>query len=650
MFARTAIILTLCVAAIVTGFFFLFRNLMTENYRNTEYASTYATMSQVATNIENLLRDTDTQAREVLSNRETASSLVSPQNHDNTARLLSISTLLDNYSQKNSLISRCWLYFELSDTVLSPKDGYLTREACTSFPEDALNYAEDSMDRSHLTIFQSSGSYYLVTSYPEHTTLGLLVSRLDLNQLYKKIGGSLQSNSDRTIYLYDNLHSSLFSALTSAPHEDDLKVRDLCYEKKALKIYNRFDSDELIACYESTELGWDLIQIIPSNAFLPDSAFILFRFLPMILLAILMIVIFSIYMIRSTYNPLARIIGKLIQSNQPDPEDENIEDAWMLIENRIQSSRQERQKMTTLLHSVAPAIQGRLLQHLLEGNIPDPDELEELLEQIHSPFSLEGNYVVLALQAIGIHSEPDELHRNIFTLSLRNFMETYWSNRCVCMHISETPEVCLLGILRFEDGTTPAQVTLAFSDFKTQVEQSTEGFAECGRSQSISNLLELHRARTEAQEELRRNAYQRKNAENPIVTIIERIPQAGGLLQPKAETDQSRYVAAAKTFIAEHYSDSNLSQEMVCRHIGISVPYFSALFSEHENQNFLNYVHQYRIEKARQMLIETDDTIADIGFKTGFNSANSFIRVFKKLMQETPGKYREHVRQNPEDK
>ena len=55
---------------------------------------------------------------------------------------------------------------------------------------------------------------------------------------------------------------------------------------------------------------------------------------------------------------------------------------------------------------------------------------------------------------------------------------------------------------------------------------------------------------------------------------------------------------------------------------------------------FTDYLNQYRIAKAKPLLEKNELTISEVGEQVGFNSAQSFIRVFKKYEGETPGQYR----------
>jgi AraC-like DNA-binding protein len=68
--------------------------------------------------------------------------------------------------------------------------------------------------------------------------------------------------------------------------------------------------------------------------------------------------------------------------------------------------------------------------------------------------------------------------------------------------------------------------------------------------------------------------------------------------------------------------------------------YFSHLFKRYTGQSFHSYLVQTRITFAKHYLIESKMTITDIAFHSGFNSIQTFNRVFKTLTGFTPRDYR----------
>ncbi|MBP5291937.1 MAG: helix-turn-helix transcriptional regulator, partial [Lachnospiraceae bacterium] len=107
---------------------------------------------------------------------------------------------------------------------------------------------------------------------------------------------------------------------------------------------------------------------------------------------------------------------------------------------------------------------------------------------------------------------------------------------------------------------------------------------------------------------------------------------------------QFRYVEDAKTYIQEHYYDSMLSLDTVSDMLGISKYYLSSLFTQLAETGFSDYVRKVRVDKAKDFLEHTDNTAAEVGFKAGFASTQSFYSVFKKYTGETPRSYRQRVK------
>ncbi|MDD6212519.1 MAG: AraC family transcriptional regulator [Clostridiales bacterium] len=103
-----------------------------------------------------------------------------------------------------------------------------------------------------------------------------------------------------------------------------------------------------------------------------------------------------------------------------------------------------------------------------------------------------------------------------------------------------------------------------------------------------------------------------------------------------------KYVESAKNYISEHYSDGNLSLNEVSEAIGISSPYLSGVFTEVNKGGFSSYLSNFRVEQAKHFLEDTTQSVAEIGYQCGFNSAQSFSRVFKKCTGFTPGQYRDY--------
>ena len=101
-----------------------------------------------------------------------------------------------------------------------------------------------------------------------------------------------------------------------------------------------------------------------------------------------------------------------------------------------------------------------------------------------------------------------------------------------------------------------------------------------------------------------------------------------------------RVIKEAKEYIREHYSNPELSVEMLCRHLHMSPAYFSTVFKKETGQTYVNYLTEVRLGKAVELLNETDDKTYMIAQKVGYQEQNYFSYVFKKRYGVSPTKYR----------
>ncbi len=97
-------------------------------------------------------------------------------------------------------------------------------------------------------------------------------------------------------------------------------------------------------------------------------------------------------------------------------------------------------------------------------------------------------------------------------------------------------------------------------------------------------------------------------------------------------------------YINENYALYDLSLKMIADEMDISYKYLSDVFKKETGKNFLEYVHDIRNKKAKELLATTEASITDIGEQVGYLSSNTFIKTFKKLNGITPGEFRKNYR------
>ena len=93
----------------------------------------------------------------------------------------------------------------------------------------------------------------------------------------------------------------------------------------------------------------------------------------------------------------------------------------------------------------------------------------------------------------------------------------------------------------------------------------------------------------------------------------------------------------------ESYLEPSLTIQELSQQVNIPVRDLSVLINHHMNQHFFDFINEYRIQKAMQILKDSSKsklTILEILYEVGFNSKSSFNSAFKKHTNQTPTEFR----------
>ncbi|GBF73435.1 AraC family transcriptional regulator [Paenibacillus sp. 598K] len=120
-----------------------------------------------------------------------------------------------------------------------------------------------------------------------------------------------------------------------------------------------------------------------------------------------------------------------------------------------------------------------------------------------------------------------------------------------------------------------------------------------------------------------------------LLDALERIRAKRGRRERNAVIDQ------VLEYIHDNYMRSDLSLNLLADQFGLSVSYISKQFKEQQECNFIDYLMEYRMEKARHLLQSSDAKIREVSERLGYTNVNSFVRIFKKSTGMTPTEFRE---------
>ena len=110
------------------------------------------------------------------------------------------------------------------------------------------------------------------------------------------------------------------------------------------------------------------------------------------------------------------------------------------------------------------------------------------------------------------------------------------------------------------------------------------------------------------------------------------------ILEEQVEVEDPK-VLEMKDYIARHYNEE-LDLKELSRIFGFNYHYLSSYFNQHTKEGFSEYLNKIRIEKACEMLKDSQCTIAEVSRQSGYSDQSYFCRVFKKITGDTPSTYR----------
>ena len=112
--------------------------------------------------------------------------------------------------------------------------------------------------------------------------------------------------------------------------------------------------------------------------------------------------------------------------------------------------------------------------------------------------------------------------------------------------------------------------------------------------------------------------------------------------------EKNKEIESLKDFMVknEPYLDSSLTIQDLAEQVEMPVKDLSTLINLYMDKHFFDFVNEYRIEKAMQILKDASQkelTVLEILYQVGFNSKSSFNTSFKKYTGKTPTDFRKEA-------
>ena len=131
-----------------------------------------------------------------------------------------------------------------------------------------------------------------------------------------------------------------------------------------------------------------------------------------------------------------------------------------------------------------------------------------------------------------------------------------------------------------------------------------------------------------------------RTAEEVRALLVRLSSYAGSVLDGRNLPAPEWKVRDFKDYVARHYGERALSVQTIAASLSISASYLSKLVKRHLDRSVVDYLIDYRMERAKELLTTSDLMTYEIAEATGYPDAQYFSTTFKRHIGVTPTEFR----------
>lgn len=129
------------------------------------------------------------------------------------------------------------------------------------------------------------------------------------------------------------------------------------------------------------------------------------------------------------------------------------------------------------------------------------------------------------------------------------------------------------------------------------------------------------------------------NREDFSLYFVSEIEDCTRIIFEVRNTRENPVVTKAKAYIEEHIG-GELSLDQTADAVGVNPYYLSKLFKDETGSNFIDFVNENRLEKAKNLLKKGEQSIKEVSFECGYSDQNYFSKIFRRKFGITPTEFR----------
>lgn len=636
IFGRTLLVMAAMTLAIGAFFSVFVASLYEERYSSREAGFLLLDMKEASQTADQTVSALNTRMSGFLQDQDVSRLLVSGREPDK-ALIVSALSQLSRFAELDADALEAYLYLPASKSVLGSDKSVRQTE---QFPDPALFETKEN-------ILCQNGEAWLLMDYPEAKPLARMIVRLNLPELYRKMGlAAGQTTADGAVCVYDSGGIPVFSGLLQYPDPESMMISRETSIEGGGKSFQAENGSFLV--YESDETGWFFIRKRRPAFLMADFLRILPALSVYLILSLLLLGLASLYLIRKVHRPLNEALAALLSLSGKESEKDAKSlsgDELRLLWAIADGDRIKQKQTREILRSVSASLSRHLFSRLLKKGEWDAAVIRDTLEQIESPFSLECPCRVLAVRFYGSqgNAAPNPLEAELLGMQLARCAEDYWKETKTPVQPVPVDEQTIAFVLRAKASLSEGVWRRELECFEKLLSRnvSCRNFhLVFGGGAEEAGLLELDSLWIQAEEELKQRA-EASAAQSADQLFPEKITERTS----ETNSEKLSHVDEAVRLIQKEYADSSLSLDFVSQKLGLTASYLSRIFAEYQPPGFLDYLNRCRLAQAKRKLSESKQTVGEIGVLCGFNSSQSFIRVFRRYEGETPGQFRSRIRE-----